>query len=430
MYPGSAASREEMEATNTLLHSCCPGYWVAHLRSPFLENATRMHPDLAQAAHLLLSIAGPASEQIEMSKTGPAKYYSVGHALTLDECAKHLQGMKTRGATLRHPGQLTRALAFDTDVYRLYPGWWWMLGAAQHLAEAGYRVLLEPSPAGRGGHLWIVFDDLVDARAARFHVGRLAPVLGDVGEYWPGPEWAAKWNKVRLPGGRYVAPEFTAWCKLYNANRQLLSDCGLAAARVLLAYQTPASIVPPLPADHQEDVKDPQIERPTLHLQREQRSVTPALDVRQERKYGTVNRFLWFRYTPHQIADWYNARHTTDDLLDFDRNGLANAGEIGRPERMPSLARTRDGQRWSDFGASAQRSDGRPDGGDVLELLVRMSGRCKAEVLRQLGQEMVMEARAELERAARVSVFPEQWVQDMMSEAGWARYWSLRKGQV
>src|SRR5215472_6055158 len=175
-----------------------------------------MHLDLAQAAHLLLSIAGPTPSQIEMSRTGPAKYYSVGHALTLDECAKHLQGIKTRGATLRHPGQLTHALAFDTDAYRLYPGWWWVLGAAQDLAEAGYRVLLEPSPVGRGGHLWIIFDDLVDVCAARLHVGRLAPVLGDVDEYWPGPTSALKWNKVRLPGGKYVTPGFIAWCKLYD----------------------------------------------------------------------------------------------------------------------------------------------------------------------------------------------------------------------
>src|SRR6266702_5111917 len=126
-----------------------------------------MHPDLAQAAHLLLAIAGPEPLHIEMSKTGPAKYYTVDHAITLGECAKHLQGIKTRGATLRYPGHMTRALAFDADVHRLYPGWWWMTGAAQHLADAGYRVLLEPSPAGRGGHLWIIFDGLVDVRAAR-----------------------------------------------------------------------------------------------------------------------------------------------------------------------------------------------------------------------------------------------------------------------
>lgn len=393
-----------------------------------------MHPDLEQAAYLLLSIAGPEPLQIEMSRTGPAKYYSVGHALTLDECAKHLQGIKTRGATLRHPGQLTRALAFDTDVSRLYPGWWWVLGAAQHLAEAGYRVLLEPSPAGRGGHLWIIFDSLVDARAARSHVVRLSPILGDVGEYWPGPEWAVKWNKVRLPGGKYVAPEFSVWCKLYDADRQLLSEHGLASARVLCEYQTPASIVPPLPRENPEPqapTDDRRIEPPTVPRDTtRRRSVPGRVDARQQQKYEITNRFLWFHYTPTQLAAWYNARHTASDLLDFDRNGLANAVEIGRPERTPSLARTSDGQRWSDFGAEPRLCDGRPDGGDVLELLVRITSRCKAEILKELGQEMIMEARAELERAARAGALPEQWIQDMMSEAGWTRYWRFRKGQV
>lgn len=309
-----------------------------------------------------------------------------------------------------------------------------MLGAAQYLAEAGYRVLLEPSPAGRGGHLWIIFDDLVDAWAARFHVVRLSPVLGDVGEYWPGPEWAHSWNKVRLPGGKYVGSLLTAWCKLYDANWQLLSEHGMAAARVLLEYQTSTSIVPPLPPDYQESqvpIADRCIEPPTVRRDTtRQRSVLGRVDTVQQQTYETTNRFLWFHYTPRQIADWYNACHTTDDLLDFDRNGLANASEIGRPERTPSLARTRDGQRWSDFGASARQSDGHPDGGDVLELLVRLSGRSKAEILRELGKALVSQARTELERAARSGVLPEQWVQDMMSEAGWTRYWHLRKSQV
>src|SRR5262249_26037581 len=154
------------------------------------------------------------------------------------------------------------------------------------------------------------------------------------------------------------------------------------------------------------------------------------VDTAQQQKYGTTNRFLWFHYTPHQIADWYNARHTTNDLLDFDRNGLANAGLIGRLERTPSLSRTRDGQCWSDFGAEARLCDGRPDGGDVLELLVRVSGRCKSEILQELGQEMIKEAHVELEQAAQSGALPAQWVQDMMSETGWTRYWRLRNGQV
>lgn len=396
-----------------------------------------MHPDLAQAAHLLLAIAGPAPEHIEMSRSGPAKYYSVAHAITLDECARHLQGIKTRGATLRHPEHMTRALAFDADVYRLYPGWWWMTGAAQQLSEVGYRVLLEPSPAGRGGHLWILFDDLVDVRAARRHVCEIAPVLRDVKEYWPGPEHVETWNKVRLPGGRYVSPELSAWCRLYDANSQELARDGLAAARVLLANQTPVGIVPWYSPD---DLLDVAVAPPALAADRPPDRLAPptqvhpaasqkiAADSRQQEKYALANRFLWFHYTPRQLADWYNERHSADDLIDFDRSGMANAGEIGRPELTPSLARTRDGQHWTDFGAGALHDDGRTDGGDVLELLVRMNDGRKAEILRQLGQEMIVEARADLERAARSGVLPSPWVQHIMSEAGWTHYWRLRKG--
>lgn len=113
---------------------------------------------------------------------------------------------------------MTRALAFDRDTTRVYPGWRWMPGAAQHLAAVGYQVLLEPSPAGRGGHLWIVFGGLVDVPAARYYVSSSAPILADVGEYWPGPAHILKWNKVRLPGGRYVSPALSAWCKLFDGN--------------------------------------------------------------------------------------------------------------------------------------------------------------------------------------------------------------------
>ncbi len=126
-----------------------------------------------------------------------------------------------------------------------------MTDAAQHLAAVGYRVLLEPSPAGRGGHLWVIFDALMDARAARHHVCELAPILADVREYWPGPAHALKWNKVRLPSGRYVSPACSAWCKLFDSNGRELARNGLEATSVLLTYQTPASIIPLLPPDAQ-----------------------------------------------------------------------------------------------------------------------------------------------------------------------------------
>ncbi len=276
----------------------------------------------------------------------------------------------------------------------------------------------------------------MDVRAARRHVCEIAPVLRDIKEYWPGPAHALTWNKVRLPGGRYVSPDLSAWCKLYDADGQELARDGLAAARVLLANQTPVGIVPWYSPDDLLDVAvappapavDPHPDRSAPLVQaRVASSLKTSIDSRQQEKYARVNRFLWFHYTPRQVADWYNARHTADDLIDFDRNGMANAGEIGRPERTSSLARTRDGQHWSDFGAGALHDDGHLDGGDVLELLVRMSEERKAEILRQLGQEMIAEARADLEQAARADVLPSSWVQEIMSEAGWDRYWQQRK---
>jgi hypothetical protein len=84
---------------------------------------------------------------------------------------------------------------------------------------------------------------------------------------------------------------------------------------------------------------------------------------------------------------------------------MVHAEEVGRPERTPSVTRTRDRQRWTDFGVGSLHIDGRLDGGDVLELLVRRSGGNKSEVLRQLGQEM-------------------------MSAAGWKHYWQLRHKPV
>lgn len=72
-----------------------------------------------------------------------------------------------------------------------------------------------------------------------------------------------------------------------------------------------------------------------------------------------------------------------------------------------------------------RQPDGRPDGGDALELLCRVSPEGKSAVMRRLGREMVTEARMELEQAAQRGVLPPQWVQAIMSEAGWSQYRKL-----
>ncbi len=49
------------------------------------------------------------------------------------------------------------------------------------------------------------------------------------------------------PGGKYLKPGFAAWCKLHDAHGTRIAEDGQSAARVLLAYQTPADLVPASP---------------------------------------------------------------------------------------------------------------------------------------------------------------------------------------
>jgi hypothetical protein len=197
---------------------------------------------MLRAAALLVEIAGPAPEHIEMSTRGPAKYYEVKRPLTLPDARDHLAGKKTKGALLRRPDGMTRALCYDADTS---DDWYTLREAAHFLANAGYTPLMEDSPAGRGGHLWIIYSDLVDARAAHRHVCEVAPQLQAIKERWPG----SGQHKVRLPGGLYVRPGFSQQCKLYDWMGGRLSATRRDAARVLLTSQTPAAIVPDYPPD-------------------------------------------------------------------------------------------------------------------------------------------------------------------------------------
>ena len=395
------------------------------------------HTPLDAAAVLLVQIAGPEPVHIEMSARGPKKYYDVHRPLTERDTCAHLLGRKTCGATLRHPGGMTRALCYDADTP---DDWQRLVEAAWKLSEQGYRPLLEVSPAqddrhAGGGHLWIIYTGLVCAVWAQRDAAQVAPQLSHLKECWPGPGG----QKVRLPGGLYIQPGRRAWCKLYDAQGKQLSGDGPGAARVLLDWQTLAAIVPALSGT--EPVGDAgefaalpnngvgqRSESTTLpdhHKQeaagKEQR-VTQATawgDQRWQQKYG---RFLWFQFTPVQLATWYNERHQVEDTLPLEKNGMGLAS--WRSERTASVGLRQDG--WVDFGASARRHDGKQDGGDALELTVRVTQEAKPEVMRQLARQLVREAREAMERAAWAGEPPPAWVQAFMSPAGWQRYRALR----
>lgn len=138
---------------------------------------------------------------------------------------------------LRRLDGMTRALCYDADTD---DDWYTLREAAHLLASAGYVPLLEDSPAGRGGHLWIIYTNLVDTYCAHRHVRELAPTLQNIKESWPGPGN----HKVGLPGGCYVKPGFSQQCKLYDAIGGQIADNRQDAARALLSMKTPETIVP------------------------------------------------------------------------------------------------------------------------------------------------------------------------------------------
>ena len=99
-----------------------------------------------------------------MSARGPKKYYDVHRRFDERDAHAHLAGDRTKGATLRYPEGKTRALCYDADTTE---DWQCLQEAARILARSGYLPLLEASPVGRGGHLWIIFTDLVRAGSLR-----------------------------------------------------------------------------------------------------------------------------------------------------------------------------------------------------------------------------------------------------------------------
>lgn len=405
---------------------------------------------ILEAAKLLLDVAGQANEHIQMSKFGAAKYYTVFRPVRLDVSADlarqldapalarlredttlgHLLGVTTIGALLWRPDGLTRALCFDVDTDE---GWESLKAAARLLERAGYRPLLEASPVGRGGHLWILYQERVSALAALWHARQVAPQLQEIVEYWPRPAERPMGNKVRLPGGKYVRPGFAEWSKLYDVSGQELAHDGKSAASVLLAYQTPGEVVPILAREElevfaQELIPDPV---PTIahRAMARKKAEAAGTDSRWEAKYGNERgKKMWFAFSEEQLIEWYNSHHHVRDLLPSEKNGFGLASWRG--ERTASVGYLDEENVWVDFGSGARKSNGKQDGGDALELHVRVSEQSKATALSQVARDLNAEARAALESAASQGEEPPTWVQELLTENGWAYYDYYRRTQA
>jgi hypothetical protein len=405
--------------------------------------------DLHAAAELLLALAGQADEHIEMSRRGEKKYYTVDRRLNINDVLDHLAGGKARGANCSYPDGQTRGLCFDADEAQC---WELLEDAAQQLAQAGYLPILEPSPGREvGGHLWIIYTDLVNADVARRHVYSLAPQLADIAEYWPGPQDARRWNRVRLPGAKYVRPGVSAWCQLFSVATGESSQDGRSAATLLLGNQTPAAIVPAIQSQDDQtpdrDLATQEPERAPLTLiaggagelgnsnDRESKSNLPPgqMDTQWEARYNTPEgKRLWFAWTPAQLAAWWNKEHDLEKIRPREKNKMALSpnGE----ERTASTAyySTGDGERWTDFSTHGRRADGTQDTGDALELEQRLTGIPKPELMREIARKLLAEARQALEDAARSGQALPIWLEEFITDAGRERYAQLaeRAGHI
>jgi hypothetical protein len=379
---------------------------------------------MTAAAKLLVEIAGPESVHIEMSPRGPKKYYDVHRAITVQDTRAHLIGWKTKGASLRHPGGMTRALCYDADTEQ---DWQTLQTAARFLTSGDFCPLLEPSPVQDddhtgGGHLWIIFTDLVKATWAHQRALQYAPMLREINESWPSPSN----HKIRLPGGKYVKPGFAQWCSLSDAHGKPLATDGQSSVRVMLDSQTPAEIIPEYPEPEEVGQRPGSDSDHQAHICKAQNrtemcdEMQPGVDQRWQHKYS---HHLWFHFTPAQLAAWYNERQKVEDLLPPEHNGMGLASWRG--ERTASVGFRKEG--WVDFGASARRADGKQDGGDALELTIRLNDEPKPQVMREIARQLVSQARQALENAAHCGEQPPPWVQAFMSPAGWQHYRHLRE---
>jgi hypothetical protein len=425
---------------------------IGYNQLPPLPGASPGNPSggedagLYAAAELLLDLAGDKEVHIEMSPAGKKKYYAVPGRLILSDVLDHLRGGQARGAICSRRDGKTRGLCWDGDDDA---HWQLLVEAARLLVQAGYFPILEKSPADRGGHLWVIYTALVNAEAARQEIYRIAPRLSTLTEYWPGPALDEKWNRVRLPGGRYVRygryveREVNAWCQLISAADGEESRDGQAAAALLLAHQTPVELVPAMccaPQGGESSGDAPEIPSPAPAPAEAPRSAEapgdnlrplPEVDQAWVEKYGPVETTtLWFAVIEDRSAAWFNAQHTLADIRPLERNGMALSPNGDERTASVDYWEGVGGERYTDYSRHGHRPDGTHDSGDPLELAVKVWNRSKSDILNETTRQMVRQAKIELETAAREGLPPPDWVAEIMTPAGWGRYDQLRAGAV
>jgi len=192
---------------------------------------------------LLLAIAGPDPQHLELLPTGDTKCTTHAGPVTLELVQRMIAGTYSPGTRLSYPNGMTRAICLDADNSATKQT---LIDAACKLSGSGASPLLESSPSIHhkdNVHLWLVFDGLVNAAAAWATIEAAAPELSGWSERWPGRRTC-----IRLPGAYYRRPGAEGWCQLWRPGGMHRTEG--AAFGLLLDQQTPACWVtasPPPP---------------------------------------------------------------------------------------------------------------------------------------------------------------------------------------
>jgi len=376
----------------------------------------------------LLEIAGDLGRYVVMRRAGPIKYSWRYRPLTRSDAAAHLNGWLTIGTELRRQDGTSCALAWDGDTAA---DWLALAEASRTLARAGARPLLERSPAGRGGHLWLLFQEPIDPGAGHAAAHQMAPALESLAERWPRPDMQA----IRLPGGYYhseargvcaagwcrvalITPEGPpAWLHGPTAMAGLLDDAVTPASWVRATL--PTDYLPANPPARAAATPPPAPPSPVISAPTGRLLPTAAGDPRWLAAVGVARHTMYFWVRPQEVTAWFNVRHPPRELLPPDPNGYGRA--IWRGERTASVGYRPDGG-WVDHGQGGRRADGSRDGGDPLDLYCRLHSLTRAQALRQVTREMISEASIELAAAASARRHPAAWVAAVLSPAGWYYY--------
>lgn len=394
----------------------------------FRAPAPRYRPRQAAILRRMERIAGDVPRHITMQPAGPRKYielpnkYSPGPApVTGELLRKHLDGGITLGSYLRLQGGLTWAVCWDADDAQ---GWEDLVNAGYKLLRSGARPVVEVSPSrgkhAGGGHLWITFWRPVDPRAARATAEKVAPELAGF-EFWP------QGGAVRLLGGRYRHGGTSAWCEAAALRGPDEWVTGWDAAALAWSEETPSGWVTE-PAPVQSAECPPPAALTALSTEPVEGPIRQEPEAWSDPwwvgRYGAARRSLRWAVSTKQAVNWYNWVTDIYSVLPREGNGYARA--TWRNERTPSVA-YRDGKRWIDYGARAKPNQ---KGGDVFEAYVlKCYGGNRSRALAGVCRGMLALAEREMESAARSGRGVPGWVAEIMSSAGWTRYWVLRAAE-